>query len=548
MAFKALSRKWGVIHCRPAYSFEFADPDLAAELGMDRTLVISVAPGTDTPRMAEGFAMLEDFVSVELDGIGGVAELFPNDPDFDIQWNLHNVLPPPMVKDADVDAPAAWAIHTGDEGTVTVAIVDSGVYPHIEFADRMVPGINTNDPTTPATVDDCRNGHGTHVAGIVAARGDNGIGVAGMSWGTLIMPVRVLDGCFGTQLQAANGIIWAVDHGADIINISLQWYPGTKALRDAVNYAHARGALLIAAAGNNHGNTVAFPARFGNCMAVSATNNWDLLYAFSNFGQEIDVAAPGQRIWSTGPSDRYLLGDGTSMAAPHVSGLAALLKSYDPYLTNVELRGIIVSTTDDLGPCGWDNKFGSGRINAHRALLAATGGGPVGIVASVPQNCAVDARQPSDLDGDNATGWQIVDVTFEESVSGLTPADFLVKQVGGTGSPPTVVDVVPTGANTVALYFNRPITVNAWTTVSHEDTATSLRLGYLPGDVDANAVNQTRDIVALIAALNQVSDPPPGSSFDIDRSQEANAIDILRVIDLFNGAGVYQQFDGLSLP
>ena len=183
---RAVADKWRARRMRPAYSEPFADPVLAARHGLDRTFVIEVPEGTDTEAMAAAFAGSGADIEVAVvDGIGGVADpipLIPNDTNSNLQYAMHNTGQTGGTPDADVDAPEAWALHTGDLGTVTIAIIDSGVNSHLDFGTRLVPGRNTNNPLTPTlTTDGCP--HGTHVAGIAAASGNNSRGVAGVTWG-----------------------------------------------------------------------------------------------------------------------------------------------------------------------------------------------------------------------------------------------------------------------------------------------------------------------------------------------------------------------------
>ncbi len=391
---------WGVKRMRPAYPEPFSNPALAARHGLDRVFIIEVPEGTDTPGMAAEFAALGgEIEAAGVDGIGGVADVYPNDSFFGLQYAMHNTGQTGGVMDADMDAPAAWELHTGDFGSVTIAIIDSGVNSHVDYGNnaapfpngRIVQGRNTNNPMTPdLTVDGCL--HGTYVAGIAAATGNNGLGVAGVTWGAYIMPIRVLNGCIGFPSNVAAGIIWAADNGADVANISLQFYNLSQAnydyLNGAVNYAHDLGMIMIGAAGNNNGNgqvgpgVVSYPATLPNCMGVSGTTDDDLFATeittggqwFSNYGIQVDVCAPGDQILSTGMNNGYAYSNGTSMSAPHVSGLAALIKSYVPTLTNVELESILKLSADDKGPAGWDDHYGFGRINARNALLLASKG------------------------------------------------------------------------------------------------------------------------------------------------------------------------------
>lgn len=552
----ALYLQWRGRRIRPFYPFEFRHPELAARYGLDRTYLIEVPPGTDTPKMAAALReCAEDIETAGVTSIGGVS-FMPDDPDFWKQYAMHNTGQTGGDWNADIDAPEAWDLHTGRLGTVTIAIIDTGVGPHGEFVGRMVPGINTNDFVNNPDLTIDGSGHGTHVAGIAAATGNNGAGVAGVTWGAYIMPVRVTDAS-GTgdpaavSVDTAAGLVWAADHGADICNLSLQFYdmaPSDEAMLEAsVNYAHSTGALVIAAAGNvgPHGHDVAAPARFGNCMAVSATDDWDWFTDFSNYGEEVEVSAPGDDIWSTKPNDNYEYRRGTSMSAPHVSGLAALIKSYDYSLSNDEIRTIMISTADPRGVPVPNEFWGYGRINAFAALSAVLNPS-IGIVSSQAPNRSIDARQPFAVDGTNPDGWDSIDLTFDGDATGLTLTDFTV-----TTDPervaPNIINVFAVG-DTVALEFDAAIPVEAWTIITHNDSNTSTRIGFLPGDVDGDGTSTVQDIDRLLDAINGVGDPLPIWCTDINRSGTTTPQDILREIDLLNGAGEFPPFLNASLP
>ncbi len=369
----AAFQRWGVTHATPFLVVPAQNKALAARLGLDRTWLIHVPQGTDTPRMMAELNRFPGLIEfAELDGIGGIAEVIPNDPDFSRLYGMHNTGQTGGTPDADIDAPEAWDLFTGEDN-VTLAVIDSGVDgTHVELASKMVPGRNTNNNS-----DDTRDAcpHGTHVAGTAGAIGNNGIGVAGVSWGVKIMPIRVLSGCGGTEAQCAAGIVWATDHGAHIGTMSLQYYTGADVFRDAVEYAYQSGVLLIAANGNGRGRLVAFPAKFEHCMGISATTDDDTLAGFSNYGPECDVSAPGDSVWSLENGGGYSFKSGTSMATPHTSGLASLMLSYNPGLSPDEIEQILKDTSDDKGAPGWDEQFGWGRINARQAL-EASGGDP----------------------------------------------------------------------------------------------------------------------------------------------------------------------------
>ena len=368
------------------------DAALARKLGLDRWHRVELAPGADAVKAHAALAALAvpggPIARVEFDGQGGLAEI-PNDPSFNLQWSMLNtgqsVQGVSGTPGADVKVGSAWDVTHGDPNLV-IAVLDSGIDPHPQLAGRILPGINVPDGTT-ITADEC-SGHGTHVSGILAAAGNDGIGVAGMTWNTKLLPVVIVNGCSGFEANVATGLIWAVDQGARVVNMSLQFYLGGTPLRDAVAYAHAQGAVMCAATGNNGNSTIAAPARWSQTIAVAATDNRDLRASFSNFGAETDVSAPGVNVWSLAPGNSYTYKSGTSMSVPHVTGLAALLWSAAPTLTNLEVRALIEQGAVDLGTPGRDDLYGLGRIDAAAsfALLSP----PI----------------PEDLNGDGAVNAQ----------------------------------------------------------------------------------------------------------------------------------------------
>lgn len=362
-----LSMKWGVSKIDTIQPGGYGDPQLAERLGLSRTYMFRVPNGTDVGLMSAQYNALPNVEFAEVDGIGGVAYT-PNDPSIGQCWGMNNTGQTGGTPDADIDAFEGWDIWRGSDNT-TVAVVDTGVDgTHPEFAGRMVPGFNTNNNTNDTTD---QYGHGTHVAGTVGANGDNNIGVAGVNFGTKIMPMRVLNASgSGTEAQCGAGIVWAADNGANICTMSLQYYTGTTTFRDNVDYAYNKGVLLIAANGNSQGNIIAYPAKFARCQGVGATTHTDSIAGFSNYGPECDISAPGENVYSTYPGNQYRSMSGTSMATPHTSGLASLLWSYDRGLTNDEVFKLITTTADDKGATGWDQYFGWGRINAFKALTA----------------------------------------------------------------------------------------------------------------------------------------------------------------------------------
>ena len=287
-------------------------------------------------------------------------ETEPNDTLYSrYQWNL-----------PAIDTIPGWDFSRGAKDVI-VAVVDSGVdLNHPDLRDKLVQGANFVDENTPPNDD---VGHGTHVAGIISALVNNRQGVAGISWYNPIMPIKVLDQSgAGSTYSVAQGIIWAADHGAKVINLSLGNYANAQFLHDAIKYAYNKDVVLVAASGNDNTEQPGYPAAYPEVLAVAATDSRKQKAPFSNYGDYIDVAAPGVNIASTYPNNRYAALSGTSMASPHVTALAALIRSANPQLKNTEVMDIIRQTAVDLGSNGYDIYFGFGQIDIVNALERAT--------------------------------------------------------------------------------------------------------------------------------------------------------------------------------
>lgn len=257
---------------------------------------------------------------------------------------------------------------------ILVAVLDTGVdASHPDLSGRVMRGADMVGSSGRGDRDP--NGHGTHVAGIVAAVAGNGLGVAGFAHGVDILPVRVLgsDG-FGDDSDLARGIVWAVDNGADIINMSVGGAEDMGLLRAAVDYANERGVLLVASAGNDAlwGNAPSYPAAYPGVVAVAATSPGDMRAMFSNTGSYVELAAPGVSILSTWPGGRYIYSSGTSMSAPYVSAAAALVMSTTGARGHA-LRSSLAASAVDLGRPGRDEEFGFGLVDP----FAASGGAPL---------------------------------------------------------------------------------------------------------------------------------------------------------------------------
>jgi subtilisin family serine protease len=280
---------------------------------------------------------------------------------------------------ADVKATTAWDAAKGDAETI-IAIVDTGVdMDHPDLAAKIVsPGHDFANGDNEATDD---HWHGTHVAGVAAADTNNTAGIAGVAWNCRILPVKVTDADGnGYYSWIIDGIIWAADHGADVINLSLGGDVDDPFLEEACKYAYDKGIVVVAATGNDGLAGVLYPAAYDAYVLAAAASDYnDAIAGFSNFGPEVDVAAPG--VWILGPAPQwyvgtgnlpYLFASGTSAAAPHVAGLAALIKSLKPDLSAGDIMKIIRYTADDVNRTtypGRDDHAGYGRINLERALV-----------------------------------------------------------------------------------------------------------------------------------------------------------------------------------
>ncbi|MBN1994378.1 MAG: S8 family serine peptidase [Anaerolineae bacterium] len=305
------------------------------------------------------------------------APFTPNDPYFSYQWHMQ-----------EIQAPAAWDQATGQN--VIVAVVDTGIdfgAPDLQNTGRRSGYDFVNNDADPT--DD--QGHGTHVAGTIAQSTNNGVGVAGVAFNTTLLPVKVLDSSGqGSYEKIIQGIIYATDQGAKVINMSLAGRNGSQALQDAVKYAHDRGVFVVVAAGNSNGS-VAFPAAYDDYVVAVGAVRFDKTRApYSNFGPQIDLVAPGgdtgvdqnqdgyadgvlqQTFKRVGGGYTYLFFEGTSMASPHVAGVAALMLSKKPNASPQELETLMANTARNLGD---PNQYGAGLIQAAAALNAI--GGPV---------------------------------------------------------------------------------------------------------------------------------------------------------------------------
>lgn len=329
-------------------------------------------PGVLSAQWSETFTVHSDISNFSV---------MATDPEYSLQWYLRNIR-----------ADKVWDAGATGQGVI-VAVVDTGIdLTHQEFIDsssgrnNLVQGYNafTRSSKPEAVQDD--NGHGTSMSGVIAALKDNNKGIVGIAHNAKIMPIKAMDEVGeGEDSVIADGIVWAVDNGAKIINLSIGSEVQSKILDDALQYAADQGCLLVGASGNNKNavevqsdtirgtstNKVAYPGADPNVLAVSAVDRYDNITDFSLLGPEVRLSAPGNRILTTfwSPTDTGLAySTGTSIAAPMISASAALLWSSYPDLTAQEIEQALLSSASDLGARGQDDQYGFGRVDVYRAF------------------------------------------------------------------------------------------------------------------------------------------------------------------------------------
>ncbi|SKA99253.1 Serine protease, subtilisin family [Prosthecobacter debontii] len=360
--------------------------------------LVAFSPATlDTvPDMVARISAMKSFVRYAEPDYIMSANAVPNDSSFNLLWGMNNTGESGGVVDADIDAPEAWNLATGS-ASVKVAVIDSGID---QTHPDLVPNLWTNpdeiagngvDDDGNGYVDDVHgwdfvnsdanptddNGHGTHCAGTIGAVGNNGSGVAGVCWNVSLIGLKFLDASgSGSLTDAVEAIAYATQLGVTLTSNSWSGGDYAQAMKDVIDEAGEAGVLFVTVAGNSSNNVESFPEypgsyTSGNLIAVAATTYQETLADFSNYGAvSTDLAAPGQDIYSTVPGGGYGYNSGTSMACPHVAGACALVKSFKPSLTHLQVKDIILKSVDSIPVLAGKNVTG-GRLNVFNALLAS---------------------------------------------------------------------------------------------------------------------------------------------------------------------------------
>lgn len=329
------------------------------------TDIINIEPGTSVQEVKDQIKNADEIASIEPNYYATTLAV-PNDVYYNYQWNLQKI-----------QADQAYNLAQSSSSSAVIAIVDTGVNgSHPDLTGVVIGGYNTINDTALAGDD---NGHGTRVAGVAGAVTNNTTGIASSSYRANILSIKVLDQYgWGTYADIAEGINYAADYGVRnnvrmIISLSLGGTSDSEILRQAVVSAQAKGAVVIAAAGNGGTGTVLYPAAYSGVLAVSASDQSDNLASFSSYGNNIFVAAPGVSVLSTNNPTGYAFDSGTSISTPQLSGLLAMALAYSPNLGNSDLINVIKNSTDKVGAypydaTGWNQYFGFGRINESKVM------------------------------------------------------------------------------------------------------------------------------------------------------------------------------------
>jgi hypothetical protein len=444
-------------------------------------------PERDLPLVERTLRSSGLFKAVERDFVA-YAAADPNDTYYAAQWALPKIA-----------APLSWNLSTG--AGVVVGVVDSGAQlDHPDLSGRLLPGYDfLNGDSDPS--DD--NGHGTRMTGIIVARKDNGQGLAGVAPDALALPVKVLgaDGS-GPYSDVADGITWAVDQGARVVNVSLVGSAPSSLMESAVNYASANGVVTVASSGNWGTDQPGYPAAFDGAVAVGATTEGDQRPTFSNYGAWLSLSAPGVNIVTTDRFGGYSSSTGTSPAAAVTSGVFALLFAAEPALTREAAIERVESGATDLGSSGWDPYFGHGRLDSYAALVP----GQIGSPQPDDVNPSVDIVSPSK--GSLVYGMVPVDVASSDNQALQRVELFVDNRLHAIETAPPysfVVDAAQLSAG------RHKLQAYAYDTSGNSGRSGSVKVSFTPG---VGLLVKRAKLKPDKAVINATFALPEGSGFD----------------------------------
>ncbi|WP_442852958.1 peptidase S8 [Bacillus sp. UNC41MFS5] len=336
-----------------------------AQVSLDKTFKVQV-----NQKVNEVLKELKKSDLIEYAEPNGSVKAFTADVHYQYQWSLDNTGQNDGLAGADINYVDMVKQLSGKSlPSMTVAVVDSGVnYSYADFYGKVLTSMDYDFVNNDSDALDDKS-HGSHVAGIIAARANNKNSIAGINQNTNILPVKVLDSKgSGTWENLALGIRYAVDKGVKVINLSLGGDESSNVVEDALKYAAKKGVTVVAAAGNDGDSTLSYPGRSEYVISVGSTDNIDQLSDFSNYGEGLDVVAPGDRVASFIANGEVEYMSGTSMATPHVAAVAGLLYSLKPNITPAQVSQALQETSEDLGDMGYDDYYGWGRLDASAAI------------------------------------------------------------------------------------------------------------------------------------------------------------------------------------
>ena len=436
--------------------------------------IVQLPPNANEQAEANAFKGLADVEFAEVDQILQPQSINPNDPFYTTgnQWALPKI-----------SLPDAWSATTGS-ASVRIAIVDSGIQSnHPDLLANVTTGYNSTTGTADTT--DVNN-HGSEVAGVVAASTNNGLGVAGVCWRCILVPVKVTDFTgAATASSIANGIIWAVDFGgARVVNASYR-VNGSTTIASAADHVWQVGGILVMAAGDT-ATSYTFPDN-AHILEIGATDQNDVLYSWSSTGPYVDLVAPGC-VTSTNALSSYASNCGTSFSAPLVAGVAGLMLSINPGLTPTQIVSILKQTAVDLGPAGCDASYGCGRLNALAAVTAAVGGGSTKTNTTTALSSSLNPSTPGQL------------VTFTATVSPSTATGTVTFNDGATtlgtgtlssGRATFSTSTLAAGSHSISASYGGSTSYNASTSAILTETL--------------NSTSKTNTTTALGSSLNPSS-------------------------------------------